>query len=98
MKYGDVVERLGIKLRTMLPRKLTAFLGYNYRKQRFLRYLRQTFGERVKPQEQGPIAPPELIETEALMQRDDLGSRATPEWYFGSGYRDAWAVAARQSR
>jgi hypothetical protein len=31
MKYGDVVERLGIRLRTMLPRKLTAFLGYHYR-------------------------------------------------------------------
>jgi SAM-dependent methyltransferase len=58
----------------------------------YFRYLNRKFGARFKPRDPGPIAPPELIETEALMHADDLKVRRKPEWYFGSGYREAWTV------
>jgi SAM-dependent methyltransferase len=57
-----------------------------------LGYVRRKFGNRLRNRDHGPIAPAELIETEALMQKGDLRTRATPMWYFGSGYHEARAV------
>jgi SAM-dependent methyltransferase len=67
-------------------------LGYKYKKYMYFSYLKRKFGSRFKPHDPGAIAPPELIETEALMHADDLKVRKKPEWYFGSGYREAWTV------
>jgi SAM-dependent methyltransferase len=76
----------------VLPDDLKATLGYPYKRYMFFRYLRETFGDRFKPQYTGPMPLPALITTEALMHKDDLKIRAKPEWYFGSGFREAWAV------
>jgi SAM-dependent methyltransferase len=58
----------------------------------YLRYLRRRFGDRVKSRDVGPVAPPELITTEALMHADQLNSAAKPGSYFGSGRRVAWTI------
>jgi SAM-dependent methyltransferase len=59
----------------------------------YLAYLARRFGDRIKSQDAGPIAPPELLKTEALMHPDELkGIVATPENYFASGRREAWTV------
>src|SRR4030081_555419 len=38
----------------------------------YFRYLTRRFGGRIKSQDAGPVAPPELIKTEALMHADQL--------------------------
>jgi SAM-dependent methyltransferase len=38
------------------------------------------------------MPPAELITTEALMSKLDLAARARPEFYFATGYRDAWRL------
>jgi len=76
----------------ILPYGMKTVLGYTYKKYVYFNYLTRKFGARFKPQDPGPIAPPELIETEALMYADELKVRKQPEWYFGSGYREAWTV------
>jgi SAM-dependent methyltransferase len=88
MEHGGMVERIG----TILPEGLRTGLGYHYKKYMFHRYLQKVFGDRYQPHSPGPMPPLELITTEALMQKDDLNIRAKPEWYFGSGCREAWTV------
>jgi SAM-dependent methyltransferase len=88
MKHRGVVHRATM----ILPYGLKTVLGYKYKKAMYFSYLKRKFGSRFRPQDPGPIAPPELIETEALMWADDLKIRRKPEWYFGSGYREAWTV------
>jgi SAM-dependent methyltransferase len=88
MKHDGMVDRIT----TILPYDLKTVLGYSYKRYMFFRYLKEAFGDRCKPQSPGPMPPPELIATEALMHGDDLKIRATPEWYFGSGFREAWTV------
>jgi SAM-dependent methyltransferase len=88
MKHRGVVHRATM----ILPYGLKTVLGYKYKKAMYFSYLKRKFGARFKPQAPGPIAPPELIETEALMWAEDLKIRRKPEWYFGSGYREAWTV------
>jgi SAM-dependent methyltransferase len=58
----------------------------------YLQYLNRRFGDRIKSREVGPVAPPELIQTEALMHADQLDNAAKPESYFGSGRRVAWTI------
>src|ERR1700742_516864 len=91
MQQGNVSEQIRT-VRSILPEKLRAFLGYHYKRQRYLSYVRLKFGDRVRNRQPGPLAPAELIETEALMQKDDIGKRATAEWDFGSGYEEARAI------
>jgi SAM-dependent methyltransferase len=88
MKHGGIVHRSTM----MLPYGIKTVLGYKYKKYMYFSYLKRKFGARFKPRDPGPMAPPELIETEALMQADDLKVRRKPKWYFGSGYREAWTV------
>jgi SAM-dependent methyltransferase len=88
MKHGGIVHRSTM----ILPYGVKTVLGYKYKKYMYFRYLKQKFGARFKPRDAGPLAPPELIETEALMHAGDLRIRKKPEWYFGSGYREAWTV------
>jgi SAM-dependent methyltransferase len=88
MKHDGMVDRIS----RILPYTLKTVLGHRYKRYMFFRYLKATFGDRYKPQKPGPMPPPELIATEALMHKDDLKVRAKPEWYFGSGFREAWTV------
>ena len=88
MKHGGIVHRATM----ILPYGIKTVLGYKYKQLMYFSYLKRKFGARFKPQDPGPIAPPELIETEALMHADELKVRRKPEWYFGSGYREAWTV------
>jgi SAM-dependent methyltransferase len=88
MKHGGIVHRSTM----ILPYGMKTVLGYKYKKYMYFSYLKRKFGARFKPRDPGPMAPPELIETEALMQADDLKVRRKPKWYFGSGYREAWTV------
>jgi SAM-dependent methyltransferase len=88
MKHGGIVHRSTM----ILPYGIKTVLGYQYKKYMYFSYLKRKFGARFKPRDPGPMAPPELIETEALMQADDLKVRRKPKWYFGSGYREAWTV------
>jgi SAM-dependent methyltransferase len=88
MKHGGIVHRSTM----ILPYGMKTVLGYQYKKYMYFSYLKRKFGARFKPRDPGPMAPPELIETEALMQADDLKVRRKPKWYFGSGYREAWTV------
>jgi hypothetical protein len=57
-----------------------------------LAYLTRRFGGRVKSQEAGLIAPPELVQTEALKHADNLKDLYTSVNYFGSGRRDVWTM------
>jgi SAM-dependent methyltransferase len=88
MKHGGIVHRSTM----ILPYGIKTVLGYQYKKYMYFRYLKQRFGGRFKLRSPGPIAPPELIETEALMHPGDIKIRRKAEWYFGSGYREAWTV------
>ena len=88
MKHGGMVERIG----NILPEGLRTALGFHYKKYIFHRYLRNVFGNRYQPQSPGPMPPAELITTEALLHQNDLNIRAKPDWYFGSGCREAWTV------
>lgn len=88
MKHGGIIHRGTM----ILPYGIKTVLGYQYKKAMYLSYLKRTFGPRFRPRDPGPLAPPDLIETEALMHVDDLKVRKKPEWYFGSGYREAWTV------
>src|SRR6266851_3277933 len=74
MKHGGIVDRLS---RT-LQYELRTVLGYPYTKYMFSRYLKEAFGDRYKTQSPGPVPPPELITTEALMYKDELKARAKP--------------------
>jgi SAM-dependent methyltransferase len=76
----------------ILPDRLKSALGYRYREYSYLKYLKRKFGHRFKRCSVGPVAPPELIETEALMNADELKTKAKPEWYFGGGRREAWSI------
>jgi SAM-dependent methyltransferase len=91
MQQGNISEQIGV-IRSILPEKLRTFLGYHYKRQRYLSYVKLKFGDRARNRDHGPLAPPELIETEALMRQDDIRKRATAEWYFGSGYEEARAI------
>ena len=75
-----------------LPTRLRAFLGYHQRRQKYVGYVKRKFGPRFVNRDYGPVAPPELITTEALMDKDDLQIRSKLSWYFGSGYSEARAV------
>jgi SAM-dependent methyltransferase len=88
MKHGGIVHRSTM----ILPYGIKTVLGYRYKQYMYFSYLKRKFGARFKPQDRGPIAPSELIETEALMYADELKVRRKPQWYFGSGYREAWTV------
>jgi FkbM family methyltransferase len=66
MKRGGIVERTA----SFLPYGLKTVLGYEYKKHVYFRYLKQRFGVRFRPGNPGPLAPPELIKTEALMNAD----------------------------
>ncbi|MBV8097384.1 MAG: class I SAM-dependent methyltransferase [Acetobacteraceae bacterium] len=81
-----------MRLVDILITPLRAFVGYHQKRQSYLSYVKRKFGSRFANRDCGPMAPRELIETEALMQKDDLHKRATPTWYFGSGYNEARAV------
>jgi SAM-dependent methyltransferase len=93
MQQADISAPIGV-VRSILPEKLRTFLGYHYKRQRYLSYVKLKFGDRARSRDHGPLAPPELIETEALMRQDDIRKRATAEWYFGSGYEEARAILA----
>ena len=67
-------------------------LVQKHEKDLFSRYLKNIFGNDYEPHNSGPLPPAELITTEALMQKDDLKLRATPEHYFSSGLHDARTV------
>lgn len=88
MKHGGLVD----KATRLLPYGTKSVLGYQYKKYMYASYLKRRFGDRFKPVDPGPVAPPELIETEALMYEGDLKVRRRHEWYFGSGCREAWTV------
>jgi SAM-dependent methyltransferase len=88
MKQGGIIDRISKKL----PHDVKITLGYPYTRHIFFRHIKETFGDRYRPQSAGPVPPPELITTEALMYHDDLKIQAKPERYFGSGFRDAWII------
>lgn len=77
---------------SILPERLRWRLMFEYRKREFFSYVRAKFGNRLRVLHPGPLPPPELITTEALMHKHDLQMRSTRELYFGTGYREAQAV------
>jgi SAM-dependent methyltransferase len=77
---------------SILPERLRWRLMLEYRKREFFNYAKARFGSRFKALSAGPLPPPELITTEALMHEHDLQMRSTRELYFGTGYREARAV------
>ena len=85
MNYSSIGKLLWI----ITPKKPRAWLGSIYKQQRFLNYLKQAFGDRIRHQLRGPFPPPELIETEALMHKENVSSFLAQKRYFGSGYIDA---------
>ena len=88
MKHGGVVDRVT----RLLPYGTKSAIGYQYKKYMYASYLKRRFGDRYQPVDPGPLAPPALIETEALMFEGDIKVRRGPKWYFGSGCREAWTV------
>lgn len=88
MRPGGVVERFG----KLLPRKLRFEASFGYKQFMFNRLAREVFGDRLQSAEPGPVPPPALITTEALMGKADLELACLPARYFGGGYRDAWNI------
>jgi SAM-dependent methyltransferase len=79
----------------ILPYGIKSALYYRYEQYMYFRYLKQRFGDRFRWRYAGPLAPPELIQTEALMYADDLKARSEPQQYFGGGRRQAWGVLSK---
>lgn len=94
MKPGGIVARVG----ALVPDQVGWALGHRYARHALFCYLRQTYGSRFQPQDPGPVPPPELITTEALMHRDLLRAKCRPAHYFGSGYRSVWTVLTMLER
>ena len=106
MKVGGIAHKASLVLPNGVRSRLKKYQQYVYRRyflkpsdpvdlftsQWYLGYLTRRFGGRAKWQDAGPIAPPELIKTEALKHADQLKDRYTPVHYFGSGRRDVWTV------
>lgn len=107
MKTGGVVHKASTILPSGLRSALKKYKQYIYCRyflkpsdpvelftsEWYLRYLTRRFGDRIKSQDAGPVAPPELIKTEALMHADQLKGRLeNPENYFRSGRREAWTL------
>jgi len=74
---------------TVTPLKVRSRLVLEYQDRKFHRYLKQVFGGRYGWTSPGPVPPPELVTTEALMTKDELGFKCSPGIYFGSGYNSA---------
>jgi hypothetical protein len=62
MKAHDI----GRNAAAILPYGIKSTLYYRYQQYMYFRYLTQKFGDRFRWRYAGPLAPPELIETEAL--------------------------------
>lgn len=88
----DLASPAGQVVRAAVPTGCKLFLGHKFYRRQFYHYLQRTFGQRSRLTETGPMAPPELVTTEALMREGDLMIRSRPDWYFGSGFRDALRV------
>lgn len=75
-----------------LPPPLRNELFVRYKEHRFLRFVRDRFGDRLKTVPRGEVAPPFLIETEALMHDGDIREKRQRNIYFGSGYAMAHTI------
>ena len=54
MKHGGLVD----KATRLLPYGTKSVLGYQYKKYMYASYLKRRFGDRFKPVDPGPVAPP----------------------------------------
>lgn len=88
----DLASPVGQVARAVVPMSCKLFVGHKYYRREFYRYLQRTLRTRHRLRDTGPMAPPELVATEALMREGDLMIRSRPDWYFGSGFRDALRV------
>jgi SAM-dependent methyltransferase len=85
-------------LRAILPGEIRAYLLRVYYELRFRQYVRSKFVGRYRRQASGPLPPPELITTEALMTKDELRSKSSPGIYFGRGYSAALHCLSKLER
>lgn len=76
----------------ILPDGIKSALGYRYREYLYFSYLKQKFGNRFRARAVGPMAPPELIQTEALMKADELNIKSQRKEYFETGRAAAWSI------
>ena len=79
-------------LKPIAPADIRYRLRHARARQEFHNYTRTKFGMRYSKQSPGPVAPAELITTEALMTKHDLALKARPEWYFSTGYGGALEI------
>src|ERR1700751_389730 len=76
----------------LVPQKFLFNAGHRYYRSKFARFVRKRLPGRDHGDGPGPLPPPELIATEALMREQDLAARSQADWHFGSGCRDALRV------
>lgn len=57
-----------------------------FRRHRLRRYLRRRLGQRFKPVDSGPAAPPELVAQTSVLHKEDIPAAAEPDRYFAGGY------------
>ena len=79
-------------LKPIVPADIRYRLRHARAKREFHNYTRRKFGIHYSKQSSGPVAPAELITTEALMSKRDLALKARPEWYFSTGYSGALEI------
>ena len=77
---------------TIVPDDIKFHLRHARVKREFINYTRKTFGAHYSQHSPGPVAPAELITTEALMSERDLPVKARPDWYFSTGYGAALEI------
>jgi SAM-dependent methyltransferase len=79
-------------LKLIVPADIRYRLRHARAKREFHNYIRIKCGRHYSQQSSGPVAPAELITTEALMCKRDLAVMSRSEWYFSTGYSNALQI------
>lgn len=88
----QIVQTAKSSILSAMPAPLRNELFVRYKEHQFLRYIREKFAGRVKPVPSGKVAPPALIETEALMHAEDMSEKQQRSQYIGSGFAMAHTI------
>ena len=79
-------------IRPIVPADIRYHFRHARIRREFHNYTRNKFGAHHSHYSSGPLAPAELITTEALMSERDLPAKVRPDWYFSTGYGDALQI------
>jgi SAM-dependent methyltransferase len=95
---ADLITAMRHSAHRIVPNTLWSYGSHTYYKRQLHRRLQRLYPDRCQRQEPGPVPPPRLITTEALMLASDLSTRSSADRYLSSGYRDALGIIAALAR